>query len=67
MNEFYYIIKFILWMNVTILLSLYYEWMYYIIKFILWMNVTILLTLYNEWLLLYYQVYIMNECYYIYN
>ena len=23
----YYIIKFILWMNVTVLLSLYYEWM----------------------------------------
>ena len=66
MNECYYIIKLILWMNVTILLSLYYEWMliyykvyimnecYYIIKFILWMNVTILLSLNYEWMLLYY-------------
>ena len=52
MNECYYIINFILWMNVTILLSLYYEWMYYIIKFILWMNVTVLLSLYYEWMLL---------------
>ena len=43
MNECYYIIKFILWINVTILLSLYYEWI-----------VTILLSLYYEWMLLYY-------------
>ena len=66
MNECYCIIEFILWMNVTIILSWYDEWIllyywvyimnecYYIIKFILWINVIILLSLYYEWMLLYY-------------